>query len=991
MKNMHSSKWRISSYRLRRVTAISLALGAAFPPVYAASLTANNSTETLTADSVYSTTGSDTAGYALWAHTNGVIDSNGYKVDASTSGASANVVVAQGGGVIKLSAGSTVSATGSFSRGLSVQGTSGGLITADGVSVTTTQAYSYGVRADTGLIEFANGSVTTSGDDGTALYGYSGGEVRAENTVVNTSGVRAHGIYVSLNGMVSFTGGKIETTGDSGNGMQAASGRITVDGGAEVITHGNDAYGVRVYSAYITLDDVSVTTNGTNAHGFYSSQTGNAAAGITAASTTVSTHGDGAYGAYVRDNSWVDLRDSTINTQGIDAHGVFVEILNPVSTYARVEADNVQVTTTGDTANAVLVGKGAEFIMSNGRLETSGIDAVGIGMTGAGSKATFTRGNVITHGQDAHAVSFSAIDGTAGSLTLANASLSSPLGASIHADSALADVALTNVQAVTNNGHWLQVSTSNAAQPAVVNVTLDASQVQGAAVTQADGSVANVEMKNGSQWLLTSPSVLTSLINDQSHLQFAAPTGDATLASSYHTLTVGSYSGQDATMQMNVYLQDDQSPGDRMIVDGGTVTGTTVLSVANTGGGGAETTGNGIPLVSLINGATSTANAFSLGSRVIAGPYEYQLYQDNAGQGWYLRSEYDGSLVATPDPGPGGGGGGSKKPLYRQEVSLYTALPALGLTYGRSLLDTLHQRVGEEEQLRGRNDLNGGDIANGVWMRVIGRGGQYDGGTIYQDGPKYNYKLGAIQFGFDVLRRENTDGARDHAGLYGAVGRIDADVDHLYNRTAGSDKMDAYSLGAYWTHFGAQGWYVDSVLQGTWYRSKVESTQMPSVDVDGFGLAASVEGGYTFQLADNWTLEPQAQIIYQTLSMDDARDQAASIRFDDTDALSARLGVRAAKNWTLSSANSASPRQLSTWVRANVWGEFLAKPETALSTASGYKSFRTDQRGSWLAFDAGLTGQFSRTGSVYASAGYDYGFGDIGDAWNANVGVRFNW
>lgn len=988
MNDMRSSKWRISGYRLRRVTAISLALGAAFPPVYAASLIANNSTETLTADSVYSTTGSGTAGYALWAHTNGVIDSDGYKVNASTSGASANAVVAQDGGVIKLSAGSTVSTTGSFSRGLSVQGTSGGLITADVVSVTTTQANSYGVRADIGLIEFANGSVTTYGDDGTALYGYSGGEVRVENSVVNTSGTRAHGIYVNLNGIVSFTGGKIETTGDSANGMQAASGRITVDGGAEVITHGTDAYGVRVYSAYITLNDATVTTNGTNAYGFYSSQTGSAA-GITATSTAVSTHGDGAYGAYVRDNSWVDLRDSTINTQGINAHGVFVEILNAASTYARVEADNVQITTTGDTANAVLVGKGAEFIMSNGRLETSGIDAVGIAMTGDGSKATFTSGDIITHGQDAHAVSFSAIGGAAGSLTLTNASLRSPLGASINADSALADVALTNVQALTNNGNWLQVSTSNAAQPALVNVTLDNSQVQGAAVTQADGSVANVEMKNGSQWLLTGPSVLTSLINDQSHIQFVSPTGNAALASSYHTLTVGSYSGQDATMQMNVYLQaDNDSPGDRMIVDGGAVTGTTVLGVTNTGGGGAETTGDGIPLVSLINGATSTTNAFSLGSRVIAGPYEYQLYYDNAGQGWYLRSEYDGSLVATPGPGSGGG---SNKPLYRQEVSLYTALPALGLTYGRSLLDTLHQRVGEEEQLRGRNDLNGGDFANGVWMRVIGRGGQYDGGTIYQDGPKYNYKLGAIQFGFDVWRHENADGARDHAGLYGAVGRLDADVDHLNNRTAGSDKMDAYSLGAYWTHFGAQGWYVDSVLQGTWYRSKVESTQMPSVDVDGFGLAASVEGGYTFHLADNWTLEPQAQLIYQTLSMDDVRDQAASIRFDDTDALSARLGVRAAKNWTLSSANSSAPRHLSTWVRANVWGEFLAKPETAFSTASGYKSFRTDQRGSWLAFDAGLTGQFSRTGSIYASAGYDYGFGDIEDAWNANIGVRFNW
>jgi len=35
-------------------------------------------------------------------------------------------------------------------------------------------------------------------------------------------------------------------------------------------------------------------------------------------------------------------------------------------------------------------------------------------------------------------------------------------------------------------------------------------------------------------------------------------------------------------------------------------------------------------------------------------------------------------------------------PNYRPEVSLYTALPALAQLYGRTIIGTLHDRVGEK-------------------------------------------------------------------------------------------------------------------------------------------------------------------------------------------------------------------------------------------------------------------------------------------------------
>ena len=52
------------------------------------------------------------------------------------------------------------------------------------------------------------------------------------------------------------------------------------------------------------------------------------------------------------------------------------------------------------------------------------------------------------------------------------------------------------------------------------------------------------------------------------------------------------------------------------------------MRITNTGGPGAETTGNGIVVVNAINGGTTTPVAFSLaGGRVTAGAFDYFLFR----------------------------------------------------------------------------------------------------------------------------------------------------------------------------------------------------------------------------------------------------------------------------------------------------------------------------------------------------------------------------
>ncbi len=57
----------------------------------------------------------------------------------------------------------------------------------------------------------------------------------------------------------------------------------------------------------------------------------------------------------------------------------------------------------------------------------------------------------------------------------------------------------------------------------------------------------------------------------------------------------------------------------------------------------------------------------------------------------------------------------------------------------------------------------------------------------------------------------------------------------------------SWAIGGYWTHYGPTGWYLDAVVQGTFYDGAA-STSFSHLSTDGSGLVASLEGGYPFPL-----------------------------------------------------------------------------------------------------------------------------------------------
>jgi outer membrane autotransporter protein len=508
------------------------------------------------------------------------------------------------------------------------------------------------------------------------------------------------------------------------------------------------------------------------------------------------------------------------------------------------------------------------------------------------------------------------------------------------------------------------------------------------------------------------------------------------------TLTLrGNYVGLgDARLALETRLGNDSSPSDVFVIRGVAagqtvpVAGATGITITNVGGLGDQTTGGGILVVDAQNGATTVPGNFFLTQPVVAGPYEYLLFKGNGDPNdWYLRS------TRTPDPDeppcppptpegptppgvtppvtpPGQVVPPGQVPNFRPEVSLNAALPNLTLLYGRSIVGTLHERVGDVVGFAapapvstaiadggGRpladplGEAGPAPSANGAWGRVIAEHGDRDGGCPVKVGPSFDYGFAAVQAGFDAIRLQHASGARDRAGVYGVFGSAHAEVQSQAGADAGRDRFAAYTVGGYWTHYGAWDWYLDAVVQGTFYDVRDESMRLPALETDGWGLTASLEAGIPFKglfggpgLLGGLTVEPQAQLVYQTIDLDDSSDMAARVRFDDVESLAGRLGVRFATKWAM--PGLWGPPALGTaWFRPSYWHEFSDDARTLFSSALGFLPFRANIAKDWVELNTGLTAQVDHQTALFASVNYDIAADGDGEAWEGKIGLKVVW
>ena len=317
----------------------------------------------------------------------------------------------------------------------------------------------------------------------------------------------------------------------------------------------------------------------------------------------------------------------------------------------------------------------------------------------------------------------------------------------------------------------------------------------------------------------------------------------------------------------------------------------TVVRVTNAGGPlRAETTGNGIQVVSAINAATTAPGAFALpAGELRAGAFDYDLFRGGASgaspNDWFLRSDFvsggGGGGVPLPirpfptTPPPNPLPPGIEFPIIGPELATYGVVQPLARQLGLSILGTLDDRRGDTyepdgcaiapavapDSLPTRKGAAPGPcplFAPAAWGRFFGQ--TIDNHYQAFADPRASGNMGGFQGGLDLLRGSLIAGHFERAGLYGAYGDSSVDVNGLVTNPAatayilsrtGSMNLNAWSVGGYWTCCRADGLVSRLRAARDLVHGGSASTQFAKLNTDGTGFIASPEGGYPFLFGRN--------------------------------------------------------------------------------------------------------------------------------------------
>lgn len=510
-------------------------------------------------------------------------------------------------------------------------------------------------------------------------------------------------------------------------------------------------------------------------------------------------------------------------------------------------------------------------------------------------------------------------------------------------------------------------------------------------------------------------------------------------------LTVnGDYQGDSGTLRLQSVLAGDGAESDRLVVNQGSIGGSTSLVIGNLGGAGALTELNGIQVVEAGQGAVSTNQAFSLAQGLSAGPYQYYLFKGGYTAGsensWYLRS----SVAAEPElplppvdetappeqpdtpvqpgtpeqpstpeqPGtpqqPGSPQSPSTptiplapaavapvaapgtpplpKPSRGETIVIYRPeVPVYSAVPPVAAL-LVTSAIGNFHERQGEQSLlDETGVAPAGWLRVMGQSlRQSWSGTV---APSFDGNLNGFQVGHDLFGVAMDNGYTQRAGLFVGHSSIDGDVKGFNlgfeDRHSGDLELDGDSLGAYWTLSRPGGGYLDLVAMGTRLDGRSRSDRGYKLDVDGQAWAVSAETGLPFPVSERWVVEPQAQVIAQKASLDSADDGISHVSFDNQAYYTGRLGARL-KGRYLVNGTALEP-----WLRSNLWHNFGGRDAVVYDHAD---AIRTDHQGSSMDIGGGVAVQLSKEIALYASATYS---GNIDsenqESLSGSLGLRVSW
>ncbi|MBB4571396.1 autotransporter outer membrane beta-barrel domain-containing protein [Rhizobium leucaenae] len=682
-------------------------------------------------------------------------------------------------------------------------------------------------------------------------------------------------------GSGSFTYGAAYAIG-SVNSVAMNSGSAEIDGGLATNT-------LAVNGGTLILNDAAAVASGTMiSAGTLQLGNGGASGSITGGVTN--------NGTLTFDRSDSSTFAGLISGSGVvNQIGTGTTILTANNSYAGGTTINAGTLVNQGTIGAVTVNAGGTFTQAAG----------GAGAVTANGGSTVN----VTGGTISGPVALTLTGGgTASQVNISGGGLTSTAGPAILANGSNANISVSDAPILGfSNGDILQLTNGSTVTLTANGATLNGNIISDASsnglVNLTNGSVLSgaidpvaMTIDASSRWSVTGNSSLTTLTNAGT-LAYATPSNPLD-ASTYHTVTVDNYTGNNGTLLLNTALGADASPTDQLVVTGNTA-GASAIKITNVGGAGARTV-EGIKIIEVggaSNGAFNLAGDYLFQGQqaVIGGAYAYRLYKGGvstpADGDWYLRSTY--TKTTTPDPTTSPDPLPDTQPLYAPGVPLYEAYA--GVLQSFNELDTLQQRIGSRSWQAGKStaDVDGNTMAQGIWGRIEAARSHLEPGTS-TSGTDYDVDTWKLQAGLDRALVENATGTLI-GGLSVHYGTASADISSIFG--TGDINTTGYGLGGTLTWYGNGGLHVDAQGQLTWYNSDLKSATLSKTltnDNNDFGYALSIETAQKIDLGARWSLTPQAQLSYSSVHFDHFTDPyGAAVSLRDGDTLIGRLGLSA--------------------------------------------------------------------------------------------------
>lgn len=409
---------------------------------------------------------------------------------------------------------------------------------------------------------------------------------------------------------------------------------------------------------------------------------------------------------------------------------------------------------------------------------------------------------------------------------------------------------------------------------------------------------------------------------------------------------------------------------DNLRVNGNT-SGTTLLNVTPLAVSATIITPDqGIALAQVTG--TASANSFALSNGYVAsGPWQYGLYATQSTAAWDYRLANNVVTDAA---------GNTVRPKVTPQMPSYISAPVGLAYYNMAVMDDLHKRLGE---LRTDNSNGNGEM----FIRYLGSNLTYKTNRdLSQYGYDFDLDYSAVQLGGNLLHLQGENDSL-RAGLAYTRGnaRIRPDAVDGYSSTS----FDNDTLSLYATWLRDSGFYLDGALSFDWHRGDTDIARQKEVGkLKGNGWGASLETGYPWQFANGVRIEPQAQLMYLQLNMDDVVDGDNNrVSWGKYDQTIGRVGARLDRTWQDQAGQQYTPYLRTSFTRG--WG---GSATTRASANGSPDSVSFDSGKFGQMWDVGIGGSATLKSdvSLYAEADYRQEIDSNGTkGWRYNAGVRW--